>query len=423
MAPADRIDALAARWVRERPADDGIEERGRALAWGALGDRVENVAAILARSGVRGGDRVTIVAENSVALVACLFAASALDACAVVVNPRLTARELDAHPRRTRRRAARCSATGVAPEVDAHARARSAPIAVDDRRKSARWRRRRCDAATRRPPTDRRRGIVYTSGHVGRPKGVMLTHANLRFVAQTSARLRELDPGDRVYGALPIYHVYGLASMLLGTRRAQARASCRRSALRRASARSPRWRATASRSSRVCRRCTRACWSDCRKARGSRAPRLRYLYAGGSPLDPDAEARGRATLRPPAAQRLRADRVLADRCRRRGSPRRATTRRWGRRSKASSCASSRPSGADAPEGGVGELWVRGPNVMRGYYRDPQATAEADHRRRVAHDRRPRAPRCRRRAVHRRPREGTDHPLGAQRATRARSRPC
>ena len=44
----------------------------------------------------------------------------------------------------------------------------------------------------------------------------MLTHANLLFIADVSARLRELGPADRVYGALPIYHVYGLASMLLG---------------------------------------------------------------------------------------------------------------------------------------------------------------------------------------------------------------
>lgn len=33
------------------------------------------------------------------------------------------------------------------------------------------------------------------------------------------------------------------------------------------------------------------------------------------------------------------------------------------------------SGRDLPPGGVGELWVKGPNVVRGYWRNPKATAE------------------------------------------------
>ena len=35
-----------------------------------------------------------------------------------------------------------------------------------------------------------------------------------------------------------------------------------------------------------------------------------------------------------------------------------------------------PEGQDVAEGAVGELWAQGPNVMKGYYRDPQATAAA-----------------------------------------------
>ena len=44
---------------------------------------------------VRPGDRVMVASENSVALGAILFAIGKLDAWAIVVNPRLSARELE----------------------------------------------------------------------------------------------------------------------------------------------------------------------------------------------------------------------------------------------------------------------------------------------------------------------------------------
>ena len=59
--------------------------------------------------------------------------------------------------------------------------------------------------------------LIYTSGTTGDPKGVMLTHRNLLFIARLSSALRRLAADDRVYGVLPISHVYGLASVSLGT--------------------------------------------------------------------------------------------------------------------------------------------------------------------------------------------------------------
>ena len=56
--------------------------------------------------------------------------------------------------------------------------------------------------------------MLYTTGTTGRPKGVMLTHGNLRFSGRASARVRGMGPGDVICGALPVTHVFGLASML-----------------------------------------------------------------------------------------------------------------------------------------------------------------------------------------------------------------
>jgi acyl-CoA synthetase (AMP-forming)/AMP-acid ligase II len=45
----------------------------------------------------------------------------------------------------------------------------------------------------------------------------MLSHASVLHVAKHSGRLRRLAPGERVYGALPVSHIFGLASVFLGT--------------------------------------------------------------------------------------------------------------------------------------------------------------------------------------------------------------
>jgi long-chain acyl-CoA synthetase len=50
--------------------------------------------------------------------------------------------------------------------------------------------------------------LFYTSGTTGPPKGVPLTHANLRFQLDALERLRIVGPGDRVLLPLPLHHVY-----------------------------------------------------------------------------------------------------------------------------------------------------------------------------------------------------------------------
>jgi len=52
--------------------------------------------------------------------------------------------------------------------------------------------------------------IIYTSGTTGRPKGAVLTHANLRAGAETARDLVNAGPGTVSVATLPLFHVFGM---------------------------------------------------------------------------------------------------------------------------------------------------------------------------------------------------------------------
>jgi long-chain acyl-CoA synthetase len=64
-----------------------------------------------------------------------------------------------------------------------------------------------------RQPTDTA-VIVYTSGTTGRPKGAELTHIQLYMNADIPGRLFDVQPDDIVVTVLPLFHVFGLSSIL-----------------------------------------------------------------------------------------------------------------------------------------------------------------------------------------------------------------
>src|SRR5437870_2199914 len=126
---------------------------------------------------------------------------------------------------------------------------------------------------------------VYTSGTTGAPKGVMLTHHNLLFIARTSSTLRLLSPAHRVYGALPISHVYGLASVCLGSLCAGA------SLLLESRYTPPRLAAALAQGGLTVLQGVPAMYAKLlefvgRSGQRIVAPNLASIYAGGSPLDP-----------------------------------------------------------------------------------------------------------------------------------------
>lgn len=166
------------------------------------------VADHLRGAGVGETDRVLMLSENCAEAVATLFACWKLGAVILPVNARLAVGEVDrimAHAtpaavvlthrasKDAQAHAERLQTTEITGGFGALQMAPLAGGAPD-------------------PDLDDVAVLLYTTGTTGDPKGVMLTHDNLRFGGMTSAQLRDMGPDDVVYGVLPITHIFGLAS-------------------------------------------------------------------------------------------------------------------------------------------------------------------------------------------------------------------
>ena len=100
-----RISDIIRPWAAHAANYPALIEAGGALTYGQLAELVPVARESLRGWGVRPGDRVMIVNENSLVLAALLLAAADMDAWPVIVNARLSAREVDqirdhAEPRR-----------------------------------------------------------------------------------------------------------------------------------------------------------------------------------------------------------------------------------------------------------------------------------------------------------------------------------
>jgi acyl-CoA synthetase (AMP-forming)/AMP-acid ligase II len=363
--------------VERSPAGEAVVLGTRRVSYAELWTDVNGVAGFLRAHGLNPADRVALLLKNSPEYVAAYYGAWGAGGIAVGLNPAARYREIASWIGHSQARWLFADARHPDFDEIAHRlsdRIRVIGVGGAGRDNLTAWdevilQRSTSLAAT----TTDVAAIIYTSGTTGRPKGVTLTHRNLLENAASIIDYLGLTDADRVLNLLPFSYSYG--SSVLHTHLSAGGTLVLENEL--------------VYPERILRRMTEeavtglpgvpstfAVLLGLDRRRRLHIPSLRYVTQAGAPMAPDqarrlqalfphaqvfimygqTEATARLTYVPPAR--------LAEKPGAVGVPIRGVRIeiRGG-------------DGRPLPPNEVGEVWVQGPNVMLGYYRDQEATAQ------------------------------------------------
>ncbi|CUH82517.1 class I adenylate-forming enzyme family protein [Tropicibacter naphthalenivorans] len=359
-----RISDLIARNVEKRADAPAIKDYdGQVYDWRSYAGLIDTAAALLRANGAAPGERVMIVGENCLAVPALIFAAAQVGAWAVPVNARMSSSEL-AQVTAHAKPALTLYTSHVSEEAKRHA-GDAGPI-------DAGFGALQMHRDKRNPAPDPEIAVLlYTNQSTDGPMGVMLSHQNLLFAAKASAQLRGMTERDHIYGALPLTHVFGVASMMMAAAHAGAMVELVTrfdparlfEALQKGATVMP---AVPQMHALLMAHAKEHGHTKLRRSK------LRYVSSGAAPLDP-AWKKQAETFYGIALQNgygmTESTSGISATGNRMGDPDTSV----GPPLPGVEVALDYGLGADAQ---VGEVLTRGPHVMAGYFRNPEATAQA-----------------------------------------------
>ena len=361
-------------------------ETGAALRYADLPRQCRRVAALLHRHGLAAGDTVALVMPNGLGTLQLLLGAMRAGIC---VNPVNLLSQADAM--RHVLTHSDCRLVLAAPDWVDRVRALVPHLAVlaadpdglhapDDSLDADAG----SDADTPAPDPRSVALLMYTSGTTGLPKGVMLTQANLAANAQAVAAEHALSAQDRVLGVLPLYHINAFVVTMLAPL-----ASAGSVAL------APRFSAARFWGQALGSGCTwlnvvptiiafllesaeRSDSADSTSpapGQAGGAARIRFCRSASSALPPAHLRAFEARFGIGVIETMGLTETAAPSFSNPLDPAARKLGAVGRASGGQACVAD-AQGRPVADGSTGEILIRGPQVMRGYYKQPQASAEA-----------------------------------------------
>lgn len=190
-----------------------IRHDGSEMSGDALHRLSGRIASVLTEAGVQPGDRVAMQTEKSAEALALYLACLRTGALFLPLNTAYTAAELDYFLGDAEPRVAVCDPAAEA-ALRPVAEARNITLLTLDGAATGTLVERAAEApedfATVARRADDLAAILYTSGTTGRSKGAMLSHDNLLSNADALAETWRFTAADTLLHALPIFHAHGL---------------------------------------------------------------------------------------------------------------------------------------------------------------------------------------------------------------------
>lgn len=194
----------------------------RALSSRRLAEQVRGTVSELNQLGIGGGDCLAVVLPNGPEMAVAFLAAAATAACAPL-NPAYRAEEFDFYLGDLKAGALLVQA-GMDTPARAVAQARGIPIIELAPASEAEagvftleGTRRAKSNGPGRSRRDRVALLLHTSGTTARPKLVPLTHGNLLASVSHVGSALALSPADRCLNIMPLFHIHGLVAALLAS--------------------------------------------------------------------------------------------------------------------------------------------------------------------------------------------------------------